>query len=57
MYLPYYDFFWVFVTLSVHLCMYFNMTMSFVPDDWTNFIAFVLPEEVKVYNLFREKAS
>ena len=31
--------------------------MSFVTDDWTNFIVFVLPEEVKVCTLFNEKAS
>ena len=28
-----------------------------VPDDWAKFIVFVLPEEVKVYTLFGEKAS
>ena len=37
--------------------MCINKIMSFVTDDWTNFIVFVLPEEVKVYTLFREKAS
>ena len=26
--------------------------MTFVTDDWANFIVFVLPEEVKVYTLF-----
>ena len=26
--------------------------MSFVSDDWVNFIVFVLPEEVKVYPLW-----
>ena len=26
--------------------------MSFVTDDWANFIVFVLPEEVKVYPLW-----
>ena len=29
--------------------------MSFVTDDWANFIVFVLPEEVKVYTPFGEK--
>ena len=37
--------------------MCINKIMCFVTDDWTNFIVFVLPEEVKVYTLFREKAS
>ena len=37
--------------------MCINKIMSFVTDDWMNFIVFVLPEEVKVYTLFREKAS
>ena len=37
--------------------MCINKIMSFVTDGWTNFIVFVLPEEVKLYTLFREKAS
>ena len=37
--------------------MYINMIMSFVTDDWMNFIVFVLPEEVKVYTLSRGKSE
>ena len=29
--------------------MSIDTIMSFVSDDWANFIVFVLPEEVKVY--------
>ena len=34
-----------------------NMIISIVTDDRAIFIVFVLPEEVKVYTLFEEKAS
>ena len=37
--------------------MCINKIMSFVTDDWVNFIVFVLPEEVKVYTLFGEKSD
>ena len=33
------------------------MIISIVTDDRAIFIVFVLPEEVKVYTLFEEKAS
>ena len=34
-----------------------NKIMSFVPDDWMNYIVFVLPEEVKVCTLFLRKSE
>ena len=36
-------------------CMCVNKIMLLVTDDWVYFIVFVLPEEVKVYNLFGKK--
>ena len=50
-------FFGGFVTLSAHFMYVYYNIMSFVTDDWAKFIVFVLPEEVKVYTLFGEKAS
>ena len=50
---------WCFFGALLHhlytFCMCINKIMSFVTDDWVNFIVFVLPEEVKVYTLFGEK--
>ena len=44
--------------LSYYLCTFLiciNKIMSFITDDWTNFIVFVLPEEVKVYTFLGKK--
>ena len=51
-------FFGGFVILSAQFfLMCINKIMCFVTDDWTNFIVFVLPVEVKAYTFFREEAS
>ena len=46
-----------FQSMSFFLERRINMIISIVTDDRAIFIVFVLPEEVKVYTLFEEKAS
>ena len=52
---------WCFLGALCHnlhtFLMCINKIMYFVTDGWTNIIVFVLPEEVKVHTVFRERAS